>query len=108
MFINDEFLKKSGTNTKNREKNVTNHCSGSKPFFRSRYEMRNEETQEEPDLVTFYKKTHCREKGEKKGTWMTPQCEELHAKMVQNLQSHASDDSSESGLVQMTPTEAFS
>ncbi|XP_059623760.1 uncharacterized protein LOC132266796 isoform X2 [Cornus florida] len=43
--------------------------------------QRNMETEEEPDMVTFYHRTHCREDG----TWVTQHCQGLYDKMIQEV-----------------------
>ncbi|XP_059623759.1 uncharacterized protein LOC132266796 isoform X1 [Cornus florida] len=80
-FMTPTFQNKSAVNKVNKAKNLTNHRGGSKPFVTLRYEMRNMETEEEPDMVTFYHRTHCREDG----TWVTQHCQGLYDKMIQEV-----------------------
>ncbi|KAI3987971.1 hypothetical protein MKX01_021085 [Papaver californicum] len=57
---------------KSREKNTTNHYTGSKPFARYRYEMRDPEIGKEVGQIEFYN-----------GAWKSLKAEENYGKMLE-------------------------
>ncbi|XP_059648460.1 uncharacterized protein LOC132294571 isoform X1 [Cornus florida] len=102
-FMTPTCQNRSAVNKVNKAKNLTNHRGGSKPFVTLRYEMRNMETEEEPNMVTFYHRTHCREDG----TWVTQHCQGLYDRMIQEVNQQENSDGVSNSSTQLTRNEIY-
>ncbi|XP_059659742.1 uncharacterized protein LOC132306382 [Cornus florida] len=102
-FMTPTFQNRSAINKANKAKNLTNHRDGSKPFVTLRYEMRNMETEDEPYMVTFYHRTHCREDG----TWVTQHCQGLYDKMIHEVNQQENSDGVSNSSTQLTRNEIY-
>lgn len=86
----DKFKARSLKNKKSRKGNHIPHRGGSRSFARSRVEMVNPVTNEEPDDITFYRRMHH---NPTKG-WTAPRAEEIYDKMVEMRNASAEEGSS--------------
>ncbi|XP_059648464.1 uncharacterized protein LOC132294571 isoform X2 [Cornus florida] len=65
--------------------------------------QRNMETEEEPNMVTFYHRTHCREDG----TWVTQHCQGLYDRMIQEVNQQENSDGVSNSSTQLTRNEIY-
>lgn len=74
-FTSPKFLKRSDINKRNRAHQRMNHCAGTKSFARISYDLREEETEVEPNHLELWYETHY---NKRKKEWVDEKSKDVY------------------------------